>query len=53
MKGRCFCDATDFIKNATKELKRLSENGFQECFPHLYSLWQKCIFAHGENLKEI
>jgi hypothetical protein len=24
LKGRRFCDATDFIKNATKELKRLS-----------------------------
>jgi len=29
-KGRRFCDATDFIKNATKELKRLSQNGCQE-----------------------
>jgi hypothetical protein len=37
-----FCDATDIIMNATKELKRLSHNGFQEClqmFPTpLYSL---------------
>jgi len=31
LKGRRFCDATD-IKNATKELKRLSQNDFQECF---------------------
>jgi hypothetical protein len=28
--GRCFCDASDLIKNATEELKRLSQNGFQE-----------------------
>jgi hypothetical protein len=26
LKGRCFCDATDTIKNAMKELKRLSQN---------------------------
>jgi hypothetical protein len=31
-----FCEATD-IKNATDELKRLTQNGFQECFQHLYS----------------
>jgi len=34
---RRFCDATDIIKNATEELKRLSQNGFHECFQHLYS----------------
>ena len=28
LKGRRFCDATDIIKNATDELKRLSQNGF-------------------------
>jgi hypothetical protein len=37
MKGRRFCDATEIIKNATKELKRFSQNGFQECFQHAYS----------------
>jgi hypothetical protein len=26
LKRRCFCDATDIIKNATEELKRLSQN---------------------------
>jgi len=40
LKGRHICDATDNIKNATEELKRLSQNGFQECFQHLYSRWQ-------------
>ena len=30
-----FFDAAD-IKNATEELKRLSQNGFQEWFQHLY-----------------
>jgi transposase len=32
VKGRCFCDATDIIKNFTKELKSLSKYAFQECF---------------------
>jgi len=26
-----FCDSTNIIQNATEELKRLSQNGFQEC----------------------
>jgi len=34
--------------NATEELKRLPQNGFQECFQHLYSRWQKFIVAQGE-----
>jgi len=33
-KGRLFCDATDIIKNATGELNRVSQNGFQKCFQH-------------------
>jgi translation initiation factor 2 alpha subunit (eIF-2alpha) len=39
MKGRRFFDATDIIKNATEELKRLSQNGFQKCFQHLHTRW--------------
>jgi hypothetical protein len=37
---RRFCDATDITKNATEELKRLSQNGFLPgMFPtHLKSL---------------
>jgi len=42
-----FRDTTD-IKNAMEELKRLPQNGFHECFQHLYSRWQKCTFAQGE-----
>ena len=45
LKGQRFCNATDIIKNATEELKRLSRKGFQECFQHIYSRWQKCIVA--------
>ena len=35
--------ATDIITNAKKELKRLSQNGFQERFQHLHG--QKCTDA--------
>jgi hypothetical protein len=28
MKRRRFCDVTDIIKNATEELKRLSQKGY-------------------------
>jgi transposase len=28
---RHFCDAADIIKNTTEELKRFSQNGFEEC----------------------
>jgi hypothetical protein len=46
-KGRRFCDDNETIKNATEELKRISQNGFQECFQHLYKRWQKRIVALG------
>jgi len=48
LKGRHICAATEIIKNATEELKSLSQNGFQECFQQLYSRWQKCIVARGD-----
>jgi hypothetical protein len=48
LKGRHFCDVTDIIENATEELKRFLQNGFQECFQHVCSRWQKCIVAQGE-----
>jgi len=40
LKGRGFCDATDIIKNATEELKMLSQNGFQERSKRIHSRWQ-------------
>jgi hypothetical protein len=43
-----FCDATNIFKNATEELKRLSQNGLQERFQHLYSRWQKCVVTEGD-----
>ena len=46
LNGWRVCCSTD-IKNATEELKRLSQNGFQECFQDLYSSWQKCTDAQG------
>jgi len=51
LKGRRFCDSTDIMKNATDELKRLSQSGLQECFQQLYSRWQMCIVANGNILK--
>ena len=48
LKGRRLFDATYIIKNATEELKTVSQNGFQECFQHLCSHWQKCIVAQGD-----
>ena len=50
-KGQFICDATDIIKNAMEELKRLSKNGFHECFYQPYSRWQKYIFARGDHFE--
>jgi hypothetical protein len=46
LQGQRFCNATEIIKNATEELKRLSQN--QEYFQHLYSRKQSCIVAGGD-----
>jgi hypothetical protein len=44
LKGRRFYDAPDIIKNAMKELKKLSQNSFQQ----LYTRWQKkCSCTKG------
>jgi len=48
LKGQRLCDTTDIIKNATEELKKLSQNGFQEYSQHFYSRWQKCVVAQGD-----
>jgi histone-lysine N-methyltransferase SETMAR len=48
VRGRRVYIATDIFKNATEELKRLSQNGFQERFQHFYSCWQKRIVAEGD-----
>jgi hypothetical protein len=53
VKGRRFSDDTDIIKNVTEELKKLSQNGFQECFQQLYSHWQKYTVAKGTISKEM
>jgi len=47
LKGRRYCDVTDIIRNATEELKMISQNCFHGCFEHLYSCRQKCIAAKG------
>jgi NDP-sugar pyrophosphorylase family protein len=38
-------DTTDIIKNTMEELKRFSQNDFQECFQHLHSRWKKCTVS--------
>jgi hypothetical protein len=48
MKGQCFCDATDIIKNVMEELKRLPQNCFQERFQHIYGRWQKFVVARED-----
>jgi len=52
-KGLLFCAAAaaaaDSIKNATTQIKRLSQNGFQEHFQYSYSGCHKCIFAQGDH----
>ena len=48
LKRQRFCNNNEIIKHATERLKRLSRNGFQKCFQHLYSHWQKCIAAQGD-----
>jgi len=45
LNGRRFCDATDIIKNATGEMKRLSQSDFQKYSRQLYSGWQNYIVA--------
>jgi len=30
------------------ELKRLLQNGFQDCFYHPDRRWQKCVYAQGD-----
>jgi hypothetical protein len=48
MQGTALCDANVVIKNAKKELKRLSQNVFGECFQHICSRWQKCIVLQSD-----
>jgi len=39
LKGRSFCDATDFINSTREEMERVIHNGFLESFQHLYCRW--------------
>ena len=54
MKERCFFDATDIFKNATAELKSLSQYDFKKCFQHFYSRRHKYVVLYkGGILKEM
>ncbi|KAJ4427413.1 hypothetical protein ANN_25035 [Periplaneta americana] len=46
LKGRRF-NAEEVIANATRALRRVSQNDFQACFQELYTRWQKCVVAEG------
>ncbi|GBM51071.1 Histone-lysine N-methyltransferase SETMAR [Araneus ventricosus] len=48
LKGHRFVDSDEVTENATKQLKDLSKNGFQECFEQLYERWKKCVDAGGK-----
>ncbi|GBN54598.1 hypothetical protein AVEN_41701-1 [Araneus ventricosus] len=48
LKEHRFVDSDEVIENATKELKNLSKNGFQECFEQLYERWKKCVDGGGK-----
>ena len=48
LKSASCCAVVGIVKNATEELKGLSQNGFQEYFQHLCSRWQMCIFTQGD-----
>jgi hypothetical protein len=43
--GRHFYD-----EECDEELKRFSQNAFQECSQHLYRSWQKCRISQGTNM---
>ncbi|KAJ4439216.1 hypothetical protein ANN_07335 [Periplaneta americana] len=51
LKGRRF-NAEEVIANATRALRRVSQNGFQACFQELYTRWQKWKHA-AEKIMEI
>ncbi|KAJ4428902.1 hypothetical protein ANN_25896 [Periplaneta americana] len=46
LKGQRF-NAEEVIANATRALRRVSQNGFQACFQELCTRWQKCVVAEG------
>jgi len=53
LKGWHICDATNIIKHVMEELKRLSQNGFQECFRDLDSHCRSVELNKGTVLKEM
>ena len=53
MKGRRWCGTDDIIKNATEELKRLSQHGFQGCFNNFTDDGKSAYFRKEIILKEM
>ncbi|GBL68228.1 hypothetical protein AVEN_39529-1, partial [Araneus ventricosus] len=48
LKEHRFVDSDKVIESATKQLKDLSKNGFQECFEQFHERWKKCVDAGGK-----
>jgi len=46
--GTALLDTNDIIMIVTEQLKRLSQNIYQECFQQIYSRCQKRLFAQGD-----
>ena len=47
LKGRRFQDVTEIKENATRELRAIPEQAFQECFQQWKIRWNKCIASEG------
>jgi hypothetical protein len=41
-----YCDATDIVKNAVRELRKLSQNCFQECYRHFFTVAGRSVELH-------
>ena len=50
LKGRQFCGATDIIRNATEELKRLSRKGFSRKVSSTFTVAVRSVYLHKETI---
>jgi hypothetical protein len=51
LKRRRFASTEEVTTKATRALKEVLQNGFQECFEKLYKRWQKSATAQENNLE--
>jgi hypothetical protein len=52
LQGQRFHNFTDILKSDGRAEKAFT-NDCRECFQHLCSRWQTCIFTQGDSLKEM